>query len=291
MAEHQHGHGHGHAQGRQPFTDDHMVEMLDLDGEVLRDHLDSVTGWIAGHLGEHPVRTIIDLGAGTGTGTFALLRRFGDARVTAVDASAGLLGRLTARAEHLGLGDRVATREVDLDASALGTPPADLAWASASMHHLADPARVLADLRTSLVPGGLFAMIEFETFPRFLPDDIGLGAPGLEDRLNAIADRQRQAHHPTVNSDWTSALTAGGFTVREERTFGISQVAPLSGAAQRYARVTLSRLRQGIGDQLPADDRATLDALLSDDGPHRLEIRTDLGVRSERRAWVASPTA
>ncbi len=71
-----------------------------------------------------------------------------------------------------------------------------------------------------LTPGGLFAMIEFETFPRFLPDDIGLGAPGLEDRLNAIADRAREEHHPTVNSDWTATLTASGFAVRENARSG-----------------------------------------------------------------------
>ncbi|MDP9825286.1 class I SAM-dependent methyltransferase [Kineosporia succinea] len=279
----EHGHGHGHS-----VSEDLMTEMLDLDGEVLADHLGNVTEWIAGHLGDHPVRTIIDLGAGTGTGTFALLSRFGDATVTAVDASAGMLEHLTDRARRSGDGGRVVAREIDLDAQRLGGVSADLVWASASMHHMSDPARVLEDLRGVLTPGGLFAMIEFETFPRFLPDDIGLGAPGLEDRLNAIADRAREEHHPTVNSDWTATLTASGFAVREERTFRIDQAAPLSEVAKRYARVTLTRLREGAGDRLAPADHTTLGALLDEDGPHRLENRTDLSVRSERRAWIAA---
>jgi hypothetical protein len=158
------------------------------------------------------------------------------------------------------------------------------------MHHMADPDRVLAELRPALAPEGMFAMIEFETFPRFLPDDIGLGTPGLEERGNAVADRMREENHPTVNSDWSTRLTANGFVVREERTFGIDLAAPLSATAVRYARITLSRLREGTGEQLSAEDRATLDALLSEDGPDRLEARTDLAVRSSRRAWIASPS-
>ncbi|MBT0769288.1 class I SAM-dependent methyltransferase [Kineosporia sp. J2-2] len=274
MADHQHG--------------SYSTELLDLDGEVLADHLSAVTGWIAGHLGDHPVHHIVDLGAGTGTGTFALLGRFGDAEVTAVDASADMLAHLTHRAKHHGVDHRVTTRQADLDTGHLDTEPADLTWASASMHHMAHPERVLADIRTGLTPGGLFAMIEFETFPRFLPDDFGLGTPGLEERCNALADRMRESQHPTVNSDWGARLAESGFTVHEERTFGIDVPAPLSAVATRYARVTLSRLRQGLGAQLSDDDRTTLDALLAETGPHRLENRTDLVVRSSRRAWIAS---
>lgn len=267
------------------MTENHMVEMLDLDGEVLAGTFSDVTAWIADHLGDHPVSRILDLGAGTGTGTFALLQRFAGAEVTAVDASAEMLAHLGRRAQ----GQRVRLHQADLDAAALPTGPYDLAWASASMHHMADPARVLADLRSVLTPGGQFAMIEFETFPRFLPDDIGLGDPGLEDRLNAVADAKRAAHHPTVNSDWTTRLSENGFTVREERTFEIALQAPLSEAARRYARVTLTRLREGMGDDLSVADRAALDALLSHEGPHHLEARTDVSVRSSRRAWIATP--
>ncbi|MCE0534751.1 class I SAM-dependent methyltransferase [Kineosporia rhizophila] len=282
MGEHQHG---AHA-GSEPG---YFLEMLDLDGVVLADTFSSVTEWIAGHLGDHRASRILDLGSGTGTGTFALLRRFTDARVTALDASADMLHYLLERAGRAGLDGQVVTHQADLDSSRLPAGPFDLAWASASMHHMADPARVLADLRAALAPGGLFAMVEFETFPRFLPHGFGFGTPGLEDRLNAVADRKREEHHPTVNSDWTARLTANGFEVREERTFQTDLRAPLSEAAQRYARVTLSRLREGMGETLSDEDRHTLDALLSEHGPERLETRADLTVRSSRRAWIAAP--
>ena len=264
----------------------HYVEMLDLDGEVLSGTFEIITAWIAGHLGEHPAGRLLDLGAGTGTGTFALLNRFDGAQVTAVDGSADMLTHLSARAASHGLAGRVHPHEADLDTEPLPSGPFDLAWASASMHHLADPARLLADLRSALAPGGLFAMIEFETFPRFLPEDVGAG---LEGRLNRHADAVREAHHPTVNSDWTARLNSSGFTVLEERTFETDLQAPLSETEVRYARVTLTRLGESMGEHLSPEDRAVLDALLSEEGPDRLETRSDLTVRSSRRAWIAAP--
>jgi SAM-dependent methyltransferase len=246
-----------------------MTEMLDLDGEVLSGMFDDVTTWIAQHLGTHPAERVL-----------------GSAQITALDASPDMLEHLSARAEQLGVASRVQPHQADLDSSPLPTGPFDLAWASASMHHMADPAKVLAELRTALAPGGLFAMLEFETFPRFLPDGFG---DGVEERLNRDADAQREAHHPTVNSDWTARLTSSGFTVLQERTFDTHLSAPLSPTAQRYARITLSRLRSSSAASLSAEDHATLDSLLSETGPDRLETRDDLSVRSSRRAWIATP--
>jgi hypothetical protein len=58
-------HGHGH-----PSVVDRQAEILDLDAEVLAEHTASIIEWL-------PVkaspRWIVDLGCGTGAGTFALL--------------------------------------------------------------------------------------------------------------------------------------------------------------------------------------------------------------------------
>src|SRR3954466_5081725 len=63
--EHQHAH-HQHGDGGE-------AEILDLDAEVLAEHTASITAWLP--LQTDP-RHIVDLGCGTGAGTFALLDRF-----------------------------------------------------------------------------------------------------------------------------------------------------------------------------------------------------------------------
>ena len=148
---------HGH--------DDVQGTVLNLDAEVMAEHIAAATSWL-------PVRRvpieIVDLGAGTGAGTFALLSQFPEARVTAVDSSATHLDELRSKARAANLGDRVGILLADLNASEwpdLGVP--DLVWASASMHHLADPVRALRNVREILAPGGLIAIIELAGLPRF----------------------------------------------------------------------------------------------------------------------------
>jgi len=90
-----HAHDHGSAQGG-------LAELLDLDAEVLGDHQDDVLGWVAAAVGDGPVRTVLDVGAGTGTGTFAVLERFPDAQVVALDVDPDMLAHLAARAADRG---------------------------------------------------------------------------------------------------------------------------------------------------------------------------------------------
>ncbi|WP_233518630.1 class I SAM-dependent methyltransferase, partial [Streptomyces corynorhini] len=100
---------------------------------------------------------------------FALLARFPGAEVTAVDASAGHLERLREKAAALGVADRVRTVSADRDAdwpelrrSEPGrSEPVrpELVWASASLHHMADPDRTLRRVHDLLAPGGLFAVV------------------------------------------------------------------------------------------------------------------------------------
>src|SRR5689334_23511752 len=54
--------------------------------------------------------------SGTGTGTFALLARFPDARVTAVDSSPEHLQRLREKADRSGLTEGIHAVQADLDA-------------------------------------------------------------------------------------------------------------------------------------------------------------------------------
>lgn len=253
-----------------------QAEILDLDAEVLAEHIASIVAWL-------PVETdptrIVDLGSGTGTGTFALLDRFPDAQVAAVDSSVEHLHRLREKAHAAGLTDRVWTVEADLDGTWPDVGSPDLVWASASLHHMADPARTLRQVRDLLVPGGLFVVVELAGFPRFLPEG---ALAELEDRAHAASERFHAEHVPHLGADWGTALTAAGFTVRQERTITVHM--EQSESVGRYARASLSRLRGSVGDALSAEDLAALDRLLDPDGITR---RTDLVVRTERQVWIA----
>jgi SAM-dependent methyltransferase len=253
-----------------------MAELLDLDAEVMHEHLTALMSWI----GEQVTpRRILDLGSGTGTGSIALARQFPDAEVTALDASEYMLRRLTHRATGLGLAGRIHTVQADLDQPWPDVEPVDLVWASASLHHLADPDRVLADVFATLNPGGLFVVAEMVSFPRFLPDGT---AGGVEERLHAIRDAARTHDMPHMGDDWGSRLSKAGFVVETARDQQITLTAPLPPATGRYAVATIGRMRDAFADRLSPADRTALETLLAD-----LPAHPGLGVRTSRPLWTA----
>jgi SAM-dependent methyltransferase len=278
---HQHA-GHGH---RPDLGDGDQAEILDLDAEVLAEHIASIAAWLPAM--SDPC-LIVDLGCGTGAGTFALLDRFPEAHVTAVDASAAHLERLREKASARGVAARVRTVHTDLDDAAwpdLGSP--DLVWASASLHHMARPDQALRNVHRLLGPGGLFAVVELAGFPRFLPGDAPGDRPGLEERCHAAADRRHAGQVPHRGADWGPMLTAAGFTVEGERTIAVNIPASRSEAVGRYALGALRRLRGVAAEALTAEDLAALDRLFDTGGPHSILRRDDLAVRTERTVWAA----
>ncbi|HWG24729.1 class I SAM-dependent methyltransferase [Actinospica sp.] len=279
---HEHGHTHGHSHG--DGGDAMLAELLDLDAEVLGESLSEVAGWVAGHAGPLPAGRVLDLGCGTGTGTFALLRESADAEVQAVDGSEFMLERLRERARALGVEKRVRTVRADLDGAWPDFGTVDVVWTSAFMHHLADPDEALRKLYASLRPGGLLAVIELAGFPRFLPDTLG---DGLEGRCQAVVDEWRTQEMPHIGDDWGARLRDAGFVVEEERAFDTELRSPLTEAARRYARASLGRTRERAADRLSSADLALLDALLDPEGPESLARRDDLLVRASRIAWAA----
>ncbi|MFI6291285.1 class I SAM-dependent methyltransferase [Nonomuraea sp. NPDC050790] len=265
-----------------------LVQILDLDEEVLAEHLAAVTGWLPV---EKPPAHIVDLGSGTGAGTFALLDRFPGAHVNAVDAAPEHLRRLREKAERRGVGERVRTLGADLDQDwpDLGRP--DLVWASASLHHMADPGRALRTVHDLLAPGGLLAVVELAGFPRFLPEYAPEDRPGLEERCHVAGERRHAERLPHRGADWGPMLTAAGFALEGERTLTVSIGASGSEAVGRYALAALRRIRGGVADVLDPEDLAALDRLLDVGGPHSVLRRDDLAVRTERTIWAARRTA
>src|SRR5690606_19319247 len=101
---------------------------------------------------------VLDLGCGTGSSTRALLRAAPKARITAVDASSGMLRRAltkpwpdTVRFLHL-TAEEVATA---------GEGPFDAVFAAYLFRNVTHPDRMLASVRELLRPGGRLAVHEY----------------------------------------------------------------------------------------------------------------------------------
>ncbi|WP_274911939.1 class I SAM-dependent methyltransferase [Streptomyces sp. WZ-12] len=279
----QHLHHHKQPEEHQEHRDHEagLADLLDLDAEVLGPFLDEVTGWVRGQTRAAP-RAIVDVGAGTGTGTAALARRFPGARLVAVDRSPVMLDRVAATARTQGLAERLRVVPADLDVAWPEIGAVDLAWLASSLHHAQDPDRLLRDLHGALRPGGLLVVIEMDGMPRFLPDDLGIGCPGLEARGKEAMARARWNAYP----NWRPHLERAGFADVAERAFTFD-IHPAPPAAHRYAHGVLRTLRHGLADQLAADDLDTLDRLLAVDAPESVLHRDDLIVRGRRIAWAA----
>lgn len=195
------------------------MEILELDATLLGGHLASLTTWLHRHAGEQ-VQSVVDVGAGLGGGSLALAERFPAAKVFAVDRSEQMLERVQTSAAERGFSGRISTVLADLDEAWPALAGADLAgadivWASSSLHEVADPARVFADIFAALKPGGLLAVVELADLPWFLPEDVGLGRPGLEARAHQVLSDlgwNRQL-------EWQQLLARAGFELIEKAGF------------------------------------------------------------------------
>jgi SAM-dependent methyltransferase len=276
-ASHQHG---GTADG--PGGGHDLDPLLDLDAEVLHEYWSAALAWVR-HAADRDARhRLLDLGAGTGTGSIGLAERFAGAEVIAIDVSPASLRRLREKALDLGLAARIRTVEADLDAGWPDVGSFDVTWASMSLHHFADPTSVLRDVLAATRPGGLIAVAELTEPLRFLPDDLGFGPAGFEARVVATLGAAHGETMPTLGSTWAPRLTEAGWTVVDEHDFVIDLDPPRHPDAARYARAWFARLADGFADRLEPDDRTTLDALL-DEHDQRVPLdRTKLHIRGTR---------
>jgi SAM-dependent methyltransferase len=286
-AHHDH-HAHSdHAHRHAGAAEDDYTDLLDLDAEVLRDYWSAALDWVRDAAAGTARTRLLDLGAGTGTGAIGLAQRFPDAEVVALDVSPASLAKIAAKAAAAGLVARVHPVEADLDVGWPDLGTLDLTWASASLHHMADPARVLRDALNATRPGGLIAVSEFSRQLLFLPDDLGFGRPGFEGRITDLLGHAYAEEMPTLGSEWAPRLTDAGWTVVAEQDFPVDQDPPTHPSAGRYARAWFARLSDGLADRLEPDDQATLAALLDEDNPRSLVNRTDLHIRGGRTITTA----
>jgi len=259
-----------HPHQRSGSHDQHRV--LDLDAEVFSDNVAAVLD-VAGPTA---ARSVVDLGAGTGAGSRLLRERYPDAAVTCVDNDPQMLELLR--------GQGFDVVEADLDhgfpalagslptADAAAETPVDVVWASSSLHHVADPARLLSGVRRALSPGGVLVVVELAALPRFLSHP---REALLEQRCHAAAAAEGWNHHP----NWTPVIEAAGFSVTQSE---VTTVAPVTPAAREYARQWFARFLHLPA--LTADDRDAVEDLLE-----RFSNDIALEPHTTRTVWVATP--
>ncbi|MEL4152648.1 methyltransferase domain-containing protein [Corynebacterium bovis] len=281
---HSHSHGHSHGQAHHGPAD-LLPALLDLDAVVHAPMISEATGIVAATAGRPgPVRSVVDLGAGTGTGTVALARRFPDAVVTAVDLSTEMLDAVRRRADEAGLSEQVRTVRADIGSDGLPVDAVDVVWASAMLHEVPDPRAALATLRSALAPGGVLAVVEMDAPPRLLPDDL----EALESRLRDVTDAASPAYHP----DWAPTLVDSGFTSVTTHPLTVDATYDPDSPGGAYAALELTRLVREGREALSDEDRRAFDTILSDRGsaasslPRRLHGVDTVHVRSHRTLWT-----
>ncbi|WP_393097078.1 class I SAM-dependent methyltransferase [Streptomyces sp. LN325] len=287
---HEHESAPRHAHDHMDFAD--MVPLLEQEAELFSPLYTEAAAWLREQRPETGL--IVDAGSGPGVISCLLADAFPAARVVAVDGVESLLERARARAGRLGVGDRFSTVRADL-ADGLGDVeyPADLLWASRSLHHVGDQGAALAGFARALAPGGTLALLEGGLPPRYLPRDIGMGRPGLQSRIDVVHDeffdRMRAGLPGAVaeTEDWPALLTAAGLRHTATRTFLVDLPAPLSDEARAFVVTALTRLRDSLGEGLDPDDLAILDRLLDPEDKAGVNHRPDVFLLTAHTVHVA----
>ncbi|MFJ1614647.1 class I SAM-dependent methyltransferase [Streptomyces sp. NPDC088249] len=279
---HRHNDTHAHHDHATDLDWDVLGPQLEQEAELSRPQYEEAAHWIAGLPTAPQVRRVLDIGSGPGVISCLLAEVFPEAEVVAVDGTPALLERTRARAQRLGLGDRVRTRRAELpdDLDELGE--ADLIWAGNALHHMGDQRAVLAGFAALLRPGGTVALVEGGLPPRRLPRDIGMGQPGLEARLDAINAEWFEGMRASLpgakreTEDWSALFTAAGLDPQGTRSFLLDLPAPLSEPARDYVVAEFTRRREMFEEALTAEDVAVLDRLVDPEDPAGLRLRPDV---------------
>lgn len=259
-----------------------------------RDWYEAMAGWLV-----RPDDLVaVDVGCGGGGMTLALAAALGrPGQVAAVDSEPQVLAAVGAEIAAARSGAsfaEVTLAEVTLVTADLHggvgpvrealSGPADLIWASASVHHVGDQQAAVDTLASLLGPGGRLALAEGGLSARYLPWDVGVGQPGLEVRLEAANNQwfaRMRAELPgstPMPYGWTEALRRAGLVDVTTRTTLGERPAPLP--EPECARL-VERLTQWVDRLRPTElvdpaDLAAWDRLLDPDDPAWLGRRTDL---------------
>jgi SAM-dependent methyltransferase len=219
----------------------------------------AVVGAITAELGLAPHATVLDLAAGTGKLTRALLAE--GIEVVAVEPQAPLREKLAARvgAERVreGLAEAIPLADASVDAVTV-----------ADAFHWFDQAAAIAEMRRVLRPGGGLAVLTT------IPDWRGAS---WADELGAVMERLRPEHPGIDGPPWQDAIgSAGGWTPAREIRVTSSQAADAQAILDYLASVSWIA---AMPDDQRAETLAQLAALVAaGETPAELPVHVVIGL-------------
>lgn len=245
----------------------------------------------------------LDVGCGAAGMAIALANALStQAKVLALDGNEELLGEARTRIEAAGhTADRVRAVHCDLhggtaELRSVVDEPADVIWAAGVVHHVGDQQATVDQLADLLAPNGRLALGEGGLRPRYLPWDLGVGRPGLENRLEAAIEtwfgRMREAVPESTRMPygWGTALRRAGLVDVHTESTMVERPAPLSAEDTEFVvdgiAHTVERARHV--ELLDADDITAWERLLDPSDPAWLGARDDLYVLDVRSVHVGA---
>lgn len=245
-------------------------------------------------------RLAVDVGCGGAGMAIALSAQLPpEATVVGIDGDDDVLEVARQQITAANIDDeRIRLVHADLDHDLSNIPDvghnADLVWASGSIHHAANQQAAVDALAALLAPGGRLALAEGGLRAKHLPWDVGVGEPGLENRLLAAEDRwfgrMRTALPGSVRMPygWTSALRNAGLTGITTRTAMFEKTAPLTEAGlAKVVRSFSHRVeRAGASGDLDAADVDAWARLLNAEDEAWLGHRDDVSSLSARSVHI-----
>ncbi len=269
------GHDHHHIDWAERLA---LLRMADaLDAEAFAPVAKRLVGGIKS--GE-PI--VVDVGCGAGGMSVLFARALaerGGGTIVLVDTTPELLAEAE-RAVTAENAVKVEAVQADLGEGGLPVPKADLVWASGIVHHIADQQAALGTLAAALRPDGTLAVGEGGLRIKCLPWDLGLGKPGLEDRILAAREEWFAAMRASIPGavpmpyGWPVALRRAGLTDVAAAGVLIDHPMPGSALLRDYVVHRIGMLAQS--DALADEDRATAEILLDPASPDFLGTREDL---------------
>jgi len=241
MTTHEHAHHGHHGHEEHGFN----AESLRNNDLLYADVYAQVIDWLA----PPPGAAVLEAGSGAGgfTRLLADAVAHGGGSVTALDESDEMLAATRAWIDQGAHGGSVSYQQGDIASLPFDGPQFDLVWSSRTIHHLPDQLSAVKELARVVRPGGKLALREGSIRTRFLPDDIGLGEPGLEDRIDVAFHRWFTANVRGGEGavrypfGWTQMLRDAGMETAFARTFLLEAEAPFDDTQIAYMGRHLKR--------------------------------------------------
>jgi SAM-dependent methyltransferase len=295
---HRHGHsrhsdhGHEHGHGHHTYDPSNLIRADAFYGATYQ----KVAGW----LNILPGIAALDAGSGAGGFTQLLAQAVGPGgTVVALDLTPELLQTTRERLDTTPFKDRVSYHEGDIQHLPFEDARFDLVWSSRTIHHLPDQLAGVRELCRVLKPGGRLALREGGLRPRFLPNDLGIGEPGLEERLEVAFQRWFQSNVRGGEGavrypfGWTQLLRDAGLQSVSARTFLVELLPPFTGVQIEYMTGLLDRWvasderKSFIGEE----DAEVIRQIIDTDSSHYIFKRSDLHCLEGVSVYLGEPAS